>query len=176
MFRADSATVVDWGRARDGWGTVLASLLLALLALVGALAAGACGDVLALSPGGASPLQAAEPKAAPASLPTCHRETVVDPPEMEGGPGLWFQSEPDGAAPVPPEGCPDTYPRWSITPAGTRFKVYHRPHDATSGNADPERYGNWANITNPTPGTTYTIRTEYGIYSTEISFTARGAR
>jgi hypothetical protein len=102
---------------------------------------------------------------------TCRWNIIVAPPEMAGEPGLWLHADPDGEVEPPAEGCPTSYPRWSVSP-DVRFKAYHRPNDAANGNNDPGGYGNWANITNPESGATYTVRVEVGDYSTEILVTA----
>jgi hypothetical protein len=99
---------------------------------------------------------------------TCDRMIVVNPETMAGGPGIWFNVYPLG---LPPEGGCDTghptgYAKWSITPPATRFLVYHRPFDASQGWNDPERFGNWANITNPVSGGVYTVSTYNGGGST----------
>jgi hypothetical protein len=152
-------------RILRGWraagGTVL---------ILAGLAGSACsGTVLAVSE--PSPVQVEQARKVRGETATCRWNIIVSPPEMEGVPGLWFHADPDGSVPMPEEGCPAYYPRWTVSPA-VRFLVYHRPQDVANGNPDPERYGNWAVIPNPTSGASYAIRVENEGYVSEILVTA----
>lgn len=175
--------LVDTGSQRPWWTPLFWFLAVMILGAYAVLTLG-CASVPTLpllspaEPATASPLLPTPVLPAVGQLPrvleaakqqdgkceTCDRTTVVNPPEMKGVPGLWFNSIRLGS--IPETGCwppPNVnYTRWSIQPAGTRFKVYHRPFDVAMGTPDPTRFGNWAVITNPMSGTEYTITTENG--------------